>query len=343
MKLKINYNDFVSTYPKFYKAALFYPEFLKLKRKKLSFSRIKDVLSSKVPLHTLYSWRNKRIPLPFKEFCKIKKEFNKSDLENLAIIVGHTLGDGGITNKKFLRYSNKEEFLIKEFQNAVESVFSIKPMNKYQERSGIIRIVYPRLISRVLLCLFGEFSLGKENKKITRQIDAMPIWWKAKLLQAFYNDDGSVPESGYYRGVTFKQKDKNITLWVQKTLKELGINSKLTPDGNKWQLRIMNYFDLVKFRDKVNFSKGYRKQIHLDKIIKKIKYPHWKTKNQIIELLKKKPRTRKELAYLLNLESGTVYGHLHGWKRKKGKSQKGLIDLKIVKMRKVGRINLYYI
>jgi hypothetical protein len=216
-------------------------------------------------------------------------------------------------------------------------------MNKFKESSGIIRLDYPRLISRVLLCLFGEFSLGKEKKEITPQIDRMPIWWKIRLLQALYNDDGSVPEFGHYSGVTLKQKSKDIIEWVKKTLKELGINSRLTPDGIKWQLRITNYLDLVKFRDKVNFSKGYRKQIHLDKIIEKIRHPHWKTKNQIIGLLKEKSRTRKELAKALNLNPGTVYGHLHGWKRKRRKSTKGLVDLGIVEVKKSGRINSYYV
>lgn len=271
MKLKINYKDFVNTYPKMYRTALFYPKFLKLKEK-LSFTKIKNILNPKVPASTLYFWyTNKRIPLPFKEFSNVKKEFDENDLENLAIIVGHVLGDGGITKEKTLRYCNTEEFLINEFQSAVRSVFNIEPMSKFKENSGIIRIDYPCLISRVLLCLFGEFSLGKENKRITPQIDRMPIWWKVKLIQALFNDDGSVPESGHYRGIALKQKNKNIILWVQKTLKQLGIISRLTKDDNKWHLRITNYLDLVKFRDKVNFSKGYRKQIHLDEIIKKNK------------------------------------------------------------------------
>lgn len=344
MKLKISYKGFVNAYPEVYKTASFYPKFLELKKSKLSFHEIKNILSSKVPIQTLYFWHNnKRIPLPFKEFSSVKKEFNRNDSENLATIVGHTLGDGGITKKKILRYCNTEEFLIQEFQNAMENAFSVKPMNKFKEKSGIIRIEYPRLISRVLLCLFGEFSLGKENKRITLQIDKMPIWWKIKMVQALYNDDGSVPESGHYTGVTFKQKDRNIILWVQKVLKQLNIVSRLTKDDDKWHLRITDYLNLVKFRDKVNFSKDYRKQIHLDKIIEKIRFPRWKTKNQIIELLKKKHRTRKELVNALNIEPGTIYGHLHGWKRKKEKSNKGLIDLEVVKVKKLGRMNIYYV
>ncbi len=158
------------------------------------------------------------------------------------------------------------------------------------------------------------------------------------MLRAWYNDDGSVPESGYYRCVTFKQKDKNLILWVQKTLKELRIKSKLSKEENRWHLRILSYLDMVKFRDKIGFSDGYRKQLHLEEILKEPKCPHWKTKLEILELLKEKVKTRKEIAERLNLEPGTIYGHLHGWKRKdvSKKSTLGLVDMNLVKMKRLG-------
>jgi len=341
MKLKIEYKDFVKAYTQSFGTALFFPQFLKLRRQGLDFKEIKEKLKNKIPESTLYFWfNNKRIPLPFNEFNKIKKEFDKSELMQLATIVGHILGDGGINNKLILHYCNTEQFLINEFQNIMKNIFKAKHMNYYKEKSGIIRLQYSRLFSRILTCIFGTFSKGG-NKQITPQIENMPVLWKAKLIQALYDDDGSVPKSGYC--VAFKQKDKNIILWVQKTLKELGINSRLTPDGSHWHLRVTNYFDILKFREKINFSKNYRKQIQLNKTIEKINYPHWKMKKQIIEILKERPRTRKELINVLQLQPGTVYGHLHGWKRAKRKSNLGLIDLQLVKVTKIGRINLYHI
>jgi hypothetical protein len=43
------------------------------------------------------------------------------------------------------------------------------------------------------------------------------------------------------------------------------------------------------------------------------------------------------------MKKGVIYGHLHGWKRRHRISTLGLIDLKLVKVKKLGRINLYYI
>ena len=341
MKLKIKYKDFVNTYPNRYKFAIFYPIFLELKNKGFDSRKIQEILGTNVGRPRLYFWSKGGVPLPFKEFFRIKREFDKNDLERLAVIVGHIFGDGGIDKNKFLHYCNTEEFLINEFQCAMEKVFNIEATTYYHTEScGITRLRYPRLFARILLCLFGEFSLGKDNKKITQQIEDMPLEWKAELLRVWYNDDGSVPDSGHYKCVAFKQKDKHLILWIQKTLKELNINSKLDKDGNRWHLRILNYLDMLKFKKRVGFSKGYRKQIRLEKIIKEVECPHWKTKVEIIKLLKRKPRTVKELAKYLNLETGTIHGHLSGWKRSKQtkrKSTPGLINMNLVRMEKNGR------
>ena len=343
--MKINYKEFVNTYSKNYRNSKFYPEFLKLKNKGLDNKKIKDILKPKIGL-TVYSWFNGKVPMPFKEFSKIKTEFDNEDLDYLAIIVGHIMGDGGITKQKFLQYSNTEKFLIDEFTYAMKKVFNAKPTTCYKETSGITRLIYPRLYSRILFCLFGEFSFGRDSKNITLQIDKMPLNWKMKLLRAWYNDDGSVPESGHYRCIAFKQKDKTLILWIQKTLEKVGIKSKLYKDGTTWHLRILNYINMVKFKEKVGFSKGYRKQKHLNEIIKKIIVPHQKTKIKILKLLNEAPRTRKELSKILKLKNGTIYGHLHGWKRSKKSKKKstlGLLDMGLIKIKKNGKKHIYFL
>lgn len=113
-------------------------------------------------------------------------------------------------------------------------------------------------------------------------------------------------------------------------------DKKITPQIDKMP-------NLLKFKEKVNFSKGYRKQIQLDRIIKKIKFPHWETKNKIVRLIKNGICRRKEIANRLKMNEYVVYGHLHGWKRRNKKSTLGLIDLGIVKIKKIKKINLYYV
>lgn len=337
----ITYEKFLKTYPESYRKSLFYPKLLELKKRGFSFSEVKKLLSPKLPFHILYRWyKGKTVPLPFKDFSRIKKEFNDKDLEKLAVIVGHILGDGGINKKKILHYCNTEKFLIEEFKSCVRDVFHIKPMCEYREKSGIIRLRYPRVISRVLLCLFGEFSLGNK-KKITRQIDRMPLWWKIKLIQALYNDEGSVVISNSYKAITLKQKSKSILEWIRKVLRSVNVNSTICFDGRCWQLRILNYINMRRFSEKVNFSKGYRKRVKLQQLLKKFKCPKWETKIEILKLLKEKKRSVNELARRLRLKPGTICGHFHGWKRRGRESTKGLVDMKLVEVRKVGRKNYY--
>ncbi|XOB41423.1 MAG: LAGLIDADG family homing endonuclease [Candidatus Nealsonbacteria bacterium] len=340
MNLKINYQDFVNTYRDGYNTALFYPKVLKLKKRSLSIFEIEKKVDYKVPKSTLYFWTNyNKIPLAFNDFKNLKKRFYNKDIEYLATIIGHILGDGGIDKTKVLHYCNTEKFLIEEFRIAMKKVFNVQ-VKVRKETSGIMRLRYARKFSRALISLFGKFA-GEKDKEITSQIDKMPIWWKRKMMQAFYNDDGSVPKTEKY--VSLTQKNKDIILWIQRTLKEMDIKSGLSEAGSNWLLRVTGYRNLLKFRDKVNFSPSYRKQIQLEEIIKKIKFPHWKTKNRIIELLRKGLRTRQEIADIIKMDKGVVYGHLHGWRRCHKTSTLGLIDLEMVRVKKNGRTNLYYI
>lgn len=150
----------------------------------------------------------------------------------------------------------------------------------------------------------------------------MPLWWKKEMVKALYNDDGSVPCQGKYKVVSLKQKRKNLINFVKKILIEFNIGPKISKDSGKWMIRITNYQDMKKFREKIGFSKHYRKQEKLKDVLGSFKMPYWNTKEKILNLLKKKPRTAQELASQLELTTGTIYGHLNGWQRSKENNKK---------------------
>ncbi len=268
-------------------------------------------------------------------------KINKESKE-LALVVGHLYGDGGITKTGRVHYCNSEDFLIKEFVESMNKVFGVKPWIKRE--ANVTRIRYSAEIGNKLWNIFGKFSSGKDTKVITQKIKNMPLKWKVKMLQAWFNDDGSVinlPPN--YKVVAIKQKLKHLILFIKETLEELEIKSQIGGDSGTWHLRIMGYENMIKFRDKINFSASYRKNKQLSKMIESILRPEFVTKNKILGLLKESPKTREEIADLLNMNSQVIYGHLHGWKRKTRKSNPGLIDLGLVKVQKQGRINLYSI
>lgn len=265
---------------------------------------------------------------------KIKKKINE-----LALIIGHLYGDGGITNKGRVHYCNSEDFLIKEFIDSMR-VFGIKPWIK--EEQNITRVVYPVSVGRKIWSLFGKFSSGKDTKILTPEIEKMPLKWKARMLQAWFNDDGSVSNiPPNYKVIAIKQKLKHLIIFIKKTLEEFGITSKIIEDNGKWLLRIHGYRNIIKFRDYVNFSNGYRKRQELDLVLKTITRPNNITKDKILQSLKDPPKTINEISSMLNMNRNVIYCHLHGWKRKTRKSNKGLIDLGLVKVKKRGRKNIY--
>ncbi len=268
----------------------------------------------------------------------LKSSYNKNS-DELALIIGHLYGDGGINHQGRVYYCNSEDFLIKEFVDSVKKIFNIQPW--VHKEHNITRVMCPVSMGRMIWSLFDKFSSGKDTKVITSEIRKMPLKWKKIMLRAWFNDDGSVLKYGI---VSIKQKLKPLVEFIQEILSELRIKSRIIEDDRKWLLRICGHNNLVKFRDNINFSKGYRKREKLNKLIDSIKYPHFKTKNKILGLLKESPKTRKKLSKLLKRSEGIIYGHLHGWKRRmnnKRKSTKGLIGLGLVNVKKDGRINVY--
>lgn len=260
--------------------------------------------------------------------------------EELALAIGHIFGDGGINNKGRVYYCNTENFLINEFVNSMNKIFKIKPwINK---EINVTRVVYPVSVGRELWGVFGKFSFGKDTKIITPQIQKMPLIWKAKMLQAWFNDDGGVSNiPPNYKVIAIKQKLKHLIEFIKEVLEEFDIKFRIEEDDGKWLLRIFGYENVVKFSENINFSKNYRKSEKLDEMIKSITRPCFATKKKILRLLEESPKTIREISKELDMDRHVIYGHLHGWKRRKRKNNQGLIDSGAVIFKKVGRNNIY--
>lgn len=266
------------------------------------------------------------------------KIYNK-DINKLALAVGHLFGDGGIQDNGRIHYCNSENFLIKEFIDSMK-IFNVTPWVK--KEYNVTRVRYSTKIGKALWSIFGKFSYGKDTKTITQKIKNMHIKWKIKMIRAWFNDDGSVINSqSNYKVISIKQKLKHLIVFIKGILEELDIKSTIMEDDGNWLLRICGYENITKFRNNINFSFGYRKYKELDKMINSINRPHMVMKNRILEILTESPKTRKELNMLLKIKTGTIYGHLHGWKRREIKSNLGLIDLGLIKVKKEGRKNVY--
>lgn len=257
----------------------------------------------------------------------------RKDSYKLALAIGHLYGDGGINFQGRVYYCNTEEFLIDEFINSMK-IFKVTPWIKKEK--NITRVVYSVYVGRKLWSLFGKFSFGKDTKIITSEIESLPLNWKAKLLQAWFNDDGSVVNfPPNYKVIAIHQKLKCLIEFIQRTLNEFGIESHLSEDDGKWLLRIFGYDNLLKFKNIIGFSYDYRKNKKLEEMLKTINRTHNFTKNKIHNLLISSFWSLNQISKQLNLSKNLVYGHLYGWKRKRRKSNPGLIDLGLIKVKTI--------
>ncbi len=184
--------------------------------------------------------------------------------KELGNIVGHILGDGAI-DKKYLQpfYSNSNLDLIKEFIRNMEIVFGVKPRIWTQTKGNFetkskwigrisnfnnlpencqIGLFYPRICGLILYQICGPFAHGN-NKQITEQIKNFNKDFKADLIKAFFDDDGSINAESYtMRGF---QNDKQLLLDIKNLLTDLGIESN----------RICFYMKNGKIRHSFNITK----------------------------------------------------------------------------------------
>ena len=98
MAYKIKYQDFVRTYSKSSHLAIEYPRVLQKFKRGWNTEKISKYFG--ISYQTIWKWvKKKSIPVPFVEYGKIKKEFSKKEIGDLAPVLGHIFGDGGIINR----------------------------------------------------------------------------------------------------------------------------------------------------------------------------------------------------------------------------------------------------
>jgi len=201
----------------------------------------------------------------------------------LANTIGHTFGDGHISNQSF-QYYNKSMSLIKEVQINIKNIFGID--GKIIFHHGTYMLYFPGIIGKMLL-LSGSI-LGNKNQKFIE----IPIWvkngskkTKSSFLRALFDDEGSVKFKGYDRSIQFRLFKKKELYRLHKKffedlcmlLLDIGIEpTKLrrikTKDDSSIGIGflISNNQNLKIFLKKINFTHPRKKQI-LEKAVKTYK------------------------------------------------------------------------
>ena len=210
------------------------------------------------------------------EVCpKFPIKFNKQ----LGAIIGHILGDGSIDSKyKQVFFSNSNKDLLNEFAENMEQVFGVKPRiwmqmktipfkekTRWERRLDNINeledgknggLFYPTIVGLILNHIFDNFADGK-NKNLSTFIFKLNSDFKAGLIRAFYDDEGTVDVSSY--NMRLFQDRKDILNLFRKLLSEFGINSNKIRFYTKRNKK-RYYFDIYrkenfrKFQEKIGFT-----------------------------------------------------------------------------------------
>lgn len=165
--------------------------------------------------------------------------------KRLILLTAHLIFDGEITISGCI-YQNRNEILINRVKILLKKLFGLTPFYRFYKETGVHRISYYNVE------LANYFK--KKSKQIKNYILTASLEKKRLFLRAFFDDEGSVYYWNNIRRVRGYQNDLKILELVQKLLKDFDINSKI--DKKYKEIIISRKENLIKFQDKINFSKG---------------------------------------------------------------------------------------
>lgn len=223
------------------------------------------VKTTKFPKTTIY-YHIKNIPLPLDIIERIKREntkritkFNKERkgkcipgrivikskefTNKLVFLVAHFMFDGEITSHSCI-YHNRSKTLADKVKFQMREVFKLQPRDLLNKDTGVRRISY----HHVELASY----INKKSQELKNYIKIASLSKKRIFLQAFFDDEGSIHfDKRLVRGY---QHNLEILTLIKKLLKDFDIESSI--DEKYQEIVISRKINLIKFRDKINFSKG---------------------------------------------------------------------------------------
>ena len=235
------------------------------------FDHIYDVpLSDKIKKH-IREERAKKFNKKRKGKCVLWRVVPKPEnwTKELIFLTAHFMFDGEIRHGSCI-YQNRNVFLMNSMRRSMENVFNLTPYYRFYEETGVHRISYHYI----------ELSdyFRKKAEKLKSYIKNTSLSEKRIFLRVFFDDEGCVYWWRKARKIRGFQHNLEILELIQKLLKDFEIESKI--DKKYKEIIISRKENLIKFRDKINFSKGV--YINPDR-----KNSIWKKKLEKREILNK--------------------------------------------------------
>jgi len=187
----------------------------------------------------------------------------------LIFLTAHFMFDGEATSHSCV-YHNRNKSLIGRVKSLMGKIFNLYPRELLNKETGVHRISYHYVE-------LATYIKGKA-RELKKYIKTASLSEKKIFLQAFFDDEGCVYKYDNNRKIRGYQKELKILKLVQRLLKDFQIDSKI--DQKYKEIVISRKENIIKFRDKINFSKGI--YINPDR-----KNSIWKKKLEKREILNK--------------------------------------------------------
>jgi len=208
----------------------------------LSTKRKKEIQEDAIKRITEFSRKRKGKCIPGRIVIK-----PKGWIKELIFLTAHFMFDGEIRHSRCV-YQNRNITLINLVEQFMKDTFNLTPYYKLYRETGVHRISYH----------YVELAnyIKKKAQKLIKYIRTASSLEKKIFLRAFFDDEGCVYRWGNARKIRGYQYNLEILKLVQKLLKDLHIESKI--DEKYKEIVINRKPNLIKFRNKINFSKGVK-------------------------------------------------------------------------------------
>lgn len=165
--------------------------------------------------------------------------------KELIFLIAHFMFDGEIRHSRCV-YQNRNITLINLVKQFMEDIFNLTPYYKLYRETGVHRISYH----------YVELAdyIKKKAQGLKKYIKTASLPEKEIFLQVFFDDEGCAYQYGNNRKLRGYQHNLEILNLIKELLKDFDIKSRIEEKGR--EIVISGKENLIKFRDKINFSKG---------------------------------------------------------------------------------------
>lgn len=241
----------------------------------------------------------------------------------LSRLLGHICGDGSLSSRSIVTYSNKEDSLITNFINLVREIFGDVECNVYLSKDGTKNVYLPKLLGKFFMNCFPELKDSfVPLSYFTNNLEMIP-----PFLGAIFDDEGCVSVSS--RTLKISMKNYPLIYNIKFLFEKIGIETAGIIKEHKrldytdkrfiiWNLCIYRRMNFVSFSSKIILVHPKKNKL-LNKLINNYVRNHadYELRDLVLNTLKVDSMTSSELSNLLHVSLSCICKSMRRYERQR--------------------------